>query len=203
MKLLAQKFYKRDTVVVARDLLGKLLVREIDGALLAGIISETEAYRSDDPASHSFRGKTQRNSSMFGPVGHAYVYFSYGLHNCLNIVSRDTEKYPAGGVLIRSVIPVANTNIMAKLRHKPENYSKLAQGPGNVTQAFNITRNFDGVIIYEKTSGLYIVQGVPVDQSCIEITSRIGISKAREKLWRFTIDPSCKAELLEEITEIK
>ncbi|MDE1829700.1 MAG: DNA-3-methyladenine glycosylase, partial [Thaumarchaeota archaeon] len=105
MSLLSRSFYRRDTVDVAKDLLGKRLVRKIDGITISGIISETEAYRyKDDPASHSFGGKTERNKAMFGEVGKAYVYFTYGMHYCVNAVAKD-ESVEAGAVLIRALVP--------------------------------------------------------------------------------------------------
>src|SRR6478752_4307583 len=105
MKVLARSFYDRDTVDVARDLLGKILVRKINGNTISGVISETEAYRyKDDPASHTFGGMTERNKAMFGEVGKAYVYFTYGMHYCVNAVAH-SDDYPAGAVLIRSLVP--------------------------------------------------------------------------------------------------
>ncbi len=117
IQVIPRQFYKRDTVLVSRELLGKKLVRVIDSTILVGIISETESYRNDDPASHSFIGETERNKSMFGEVGHAYVYISYGIHFCLNAVARDTDKFKAGGALIRSIIPIKNVDIMIKNRN--------------------------------------------------------------------------------------
>src|SRR5574341_2614585 len=114
MKTLSRSFYARDTVDVARDLLGKVLVRKIGNKTISGTITETEAYRyKDDPASHSFTGLTERNKAMFGPVGIAYVYFTYGMHYCMNAVAKDGN-YEAGAVLIRAIKPKEGLNFMMK-----------------------------------------------------------------------------------------
>ena len=116
MKVLPRSFYARNTVTVAKDLLGKTLVRKLGGKTMAGIVTETEAYRyTDDPASHAFRGSTNRNKVMFGHVGIAYVYFTYGMHYCVNAVAR-SDSYDAGAVLIRSITPKIGINEMMKNR---------------------------------------------------------------------------------------
>lgn len=170
MKILSRKFYEEDTLIVAKKLLGKKLVRVIDNKYIVSTIAETECYRSDDPASHCFSGVTQRNKSMFGPVGHAYVYISYGIHFCLNIVARD-ENFKAGGVLIRSVIT-----------------DKIINGPGKLTKALNITKKEDSIDITDKNSGLFILDNVDIEDKFIENSKRIGISKAKDKLWRFSLN---------------
>ncbi len=110
MKILKKSFYERSTVRVAKELLGKILVRTWHGHILSGIIVETEAYCGlIDPASHAYKGPTARNKAMFGPPGHSYVYFIYGNHHCLNIVAK-SKQVAAGGVLIRGLIPIANIN---------------------------------------------------------------------------------------------
>src|SRR6478752_2538872 len=104
MKILPPSFYARDTVLVARQLLGKILVRRLNGTILTGMITETEAYCVNDPACHAFKGKTERNQALFGPVGHFYVYFIYGNYFCVNTVARHpSAEY--GGVLIRAIKP--------------------------------------------------------------------------------------------------
>lgn len=185
MNILPRKFYKRETVVVARDLLGKKIVRTIDGHKLVGIISETEAYRSDDPASHAFIGKTERNKSLFGEVGHAYVYMNYGLHYALNFVARD-PKFEAGGVLIRQVIPIEGYDIMHKFR-PISNDALLSNGPGKLTQAFNITKKQNGVDLTDPRSEIIVTEGIPVTDEQVKISPRIGISRATDKLWNFTL----------------
>jgi len=184
-KLLPRSFYARDTVVVAKDLLGKMLVREYKGKKLIGIITETEAYRYDDPACHACRGKTPRTEALFGQVGHAYIYFSYGIHYCMNIVSRDPETTPAGGVLIRAIKPVAGIEIMEKNRSM-QSLKHLTNGPGKVTQALAIDMNEYGMDV-TKVGPLYVTQGIEINSKQIHVTERIGISKAKELKWRFVL----------------
>lgn len=183
-----QTFYQRDTVTVAQDLLGKIIIRQWNNQLLAGIITETEAYTgSDDPASHCYKGLTPRNFPMFGPVGYTYVYFIYGNHYCLNIVAR-TKDQKAGGVLIRSIVPLLGKEHMQLLR-KNTSAMHLTDGPGKVCQALAVTQehtNHDVTTV----SSLYIAQGPPVDPCDILQTPRIGISKAQDKLWRFVLKKS-------------
>jgi DNA-3-methyladenine glycosylase len=183
MKLLPQSWYARPTVQVAQELLGKLLVREVNGVRLTGIIIETEAYIADDPACHAFKGKAARNQALFGPVGHTYVYFTYGMHFCINIVTREPSVI-AGGVLIRALKPIEGLEIMGRNRpgHSDAN---LTSGPGKLTQALDITRA-DGSIDVTKKGELYIVEGIEVNPADIRATPRIGISTGKDKLWRFT-----------------
>ena len=139
-RVLPREFYNRDAVTVARELLGKILVH----GRTAGMIVETEAYLGgDDLAAHSARGITNRTRVIFGPPGHAYVYFIYGMHECLNLVAEPEGK--PGCVLIRAAEPVAGIPIMKRRRAKGRTVEKLASGPGNLTQAFGITRAQNGV----------------------------------------------------------
>lgn len=182
MQIIQSSFYQRNTVVVAKELIGKVLVRQIDDITLSGIINETEAYSSDDPACHAYNGKTKRNASLFGPVGHAYVYFTYGCHFCMNVVARDNS-VTAGGVLIRSIIPLEGVESMQKLRGNV--YQKnLANGPGKLTQALAINRDFDTVNLTKK-GFLFIAESSNRLPYNIKATPRIGISKGQEKPWRF------------------
>ena len=183
--IIKRKFYSRDTVDVAKDLLGKILVRVIDGKILSGMIVESEAYRStDDPASHSYRGMTERNSVMFGEPGHAYVYFTYGNHYCLNIVARDSAA-PAGAVLIRAIEPIEGVPLMQRYRKTSDLYN-LTSGPGKIAQALMITKKQNGIDV-TKREDLYLVNGKNIDKSEIVATSRIGISIALDKQWRFLL----------------
>ena len=185
MNIISRSFYARDTVQVAQDLLGKILVRKIGGNLISGIISETEAYRyKDDPASHTFGGMTERNKAMFGEVGKAYVYFTYGMHYCVNAVAHSTD-YPAGAVLIRSLVPKNGIDFMFKKR-KTSDISNLTNGPAKLTQAFQITKKEYGEDL-TKRSTLYITEGLQVKKSDILSGPRIGIRKATDKLWNFKI----------------
>lgn len=187
--ILPREFYRRDTVEVARALLGKMLVRVLDGNLLSGMIVETEAYTRDDPASHAYRGVTARNRVMFGEVGHAYVYFIYGNHYCLNVVAKSRDA-GAGAVLIRAVEPVQGIDMMRRNRSiRDRDSSKmemLANGPGKLTKAFGIDSRHNGLDLTAEGE-LYLTEGKGIDDQDIVATERIGISAGRDRLWRFII----------------
>ena len=135
MSILPKEFYQRDTVIVAKDLLGKKLVRKIGNYEMSGTIIETEAYRhKDDPASHAFQKITDRNRVMFGEVGIAYVYFTYGMHYCFNVVAKKSN-IPAGAVLIRGINPEKGIKRMEKNR-VVKNLKNLTNGPAKLTQVF-------------------------------------------------------------------
>jgi DNA-3-methyladenine glycosylase len=181
---LPRTFYERDTVRVAKDLLGKVLVRRLGSSTLTGTIVETEAYRGyDDPASHAYRGPTSRNLVMFGEAGHAYVYFTYGMHYCLNVTTERIGR-PAA-VLIRAVQPVRGIERMKKHRRMGR-IEDLANGPAKLTQAFAITSALNG---HDLTTGrrLFIVKDNTHQAFEIESTSRIGVVSGKEKPWRFFI----------------
>lgn len=173
---------------VAPALLGKLLIRRLGQQILAGRIVEVEAYfGTGDPAAHSFAGRTGRNSVLFGPPGHAYVYLIYGMHYCLN-VSCEPDGL-AGCVLIRALEPVAGLEAMALLRTLAPGADDrlLTSGPGRLCQAMGITRaELDGADLTALHSPLYIA----VDDSpapAIMVTPRIGISKAADLPLRFSV----------------
>lgn len=188
MHTIDPQFFNRPTVDVARDLLGKRLVRMLDGKRLSGIIVETEAYQADDPACHAYdRQPTQRTQALFGPVGYSYVYFTYGNHYCLNIVARAAGMV-SGGVLIRALIPDDGIHVMQQNRNMTGT-KNLTSGPGKLTQALQITRAQEHVNITQK-GPLYIEAGIQVDPASIVATPRIGISRATDKLWRFVMTPS-------------
>ena len=185
MKILTRSFYDHDTVDVSRDLLGKILVRKINGNIISGVIVETEAYRyKDDPASHTYGGMTERNKAMFGQVGRAYVYFTYGMHYCVNAVAR-SQDYDAGAVLIRSLIPQQGMDFMSRQR-KTSDISNLTNGPAKLTQALNITKKEYGEDL-TKRSNLFITAGLEIKKSEIVKGPRIGIKKATDKMWNFKI----------------
>jgi len=139
LKILPRSFYAKDTVKVAKDLLGKKLIRKIGNRTISGIITETEAYRyKDDPASHAHRNQTERNKAMFGEVGRAYVYFTYGMYYCVNAVAK-SNSVRAGAVLIRSLEPREGINFM-NIKRKTKSNSNLTNGPAKLTQALNITK---------------------------------------------------------------
>nr|WP_294805266.1 DNA-3-methyladenine glycosylase [uncultured Nitrososphaera sp.] len=186
--ILARSFYQRSTAEVARDLIGKVLVRSLNGgrsSRLSGVIVETEAYgHADDPASHACRGMTERNRVMFGEAGIAYVYFTYGNHHCVNVSARNGA--PAGAVLIRSIEPVDGIETMKRLRGLDDAYS-LTTGPGKLAQAMKITRSQNGADMTDPDSEIMIEDGPA--RPVVIATARIGISRATDREWRF-IDPS-------------
>jgi len=179
-RVLPREFYNRDAVTVAWELLGKILVH----GRTAGMIVETEAYLGgDDLAAHSARGITNRTRVIFGPPGHAYVYFIYGMHECLNLVA-EPEGSP-GCVLIRAAEPVAGIPIMKRRRAKARTVEKLASGPGNLTQAFGITRAQNGVDV---THGTLVVRRWDKEPKFeIQVTPRIGIRHCADWPLRFVI----------------
>ena len=183
MSILPKEFYQRDTVIVAKDLLGKKLVRKIGNYEMSGIIIETEAYRhKDDPASHAFRKITDRNKVMFGEVGIAYVYFTYGMHYCFNVVAKKS-KIPAGAVLIRGINPEKGIKKMEKNRNI-KNLKNLTNGPAKLTQALEITKEQYGVDLTKK-SKIYIEDGLYIKK--IKKSTRVGIKNGKEMLWNFKL----------------
>jgi DNA-3-methyladenine glycosylase len=176
LKALPRRFYERDPVGVARELIGRLLVREADGERLVGKIVEAEAYDRDDPASHAYRGETRRNRTMFGPPGHAYVYRSHGIHRCLNAVT-----LPGSAVLLRAVEPLEGLEAMAR-RRGVEDPRLLCAGPGRLCQAFGIDLDEDGADLCE-VRGLWIAGGESAPE--VAVTTRVGITVAADRPWRF------------------
>ena len=183
MNTLPRKFYEQDTVKVAKSLLGKRIVRKIGRQEISGIITETEAYRhKDDPASHAFRRITDRNKAMFGDVGMAYVYFTYGMYYCFNVVAKNSRT-AAGAVLIRAIEPEKGIKVMQKNR-KNDNIKNLTNGPAKLTQALEITKEHYGVDL-TKHPKLFITEGIKPKK--ISASTRIGIKEATEKMWNFKI----------------
>jgi DNA-3-methyladenine glycosylase len=194
--LLKPSFFNRDPRKVARALLGKLLVRKTARGILAGRIVETEAYLGeDDRAAHSAAGKTERNSVLFGPPGFAYVYFIYGTHYCLNVSCLPDGI--AGGVLFRTLEPVAGIGEMAAARGleigAPDELMRIsflrqiASGPGRLAEAFGVTRERDNAKnLASSRSDLRIMEdGYRVRR--VLVTPRIGITKSAEHPLRFVI----------------
>lgn len=185
MKILGREFYHRDTIDVAKDLLGKVIVRIVRGKSLSGMIVETEAYRSkDDPGSHAYRGMTERNRVMFGEVGRSYVYFTYGNHYCLNLVAKD-DSTAAGAALIRAIEPLQGIELMRKFRKISDIYN-LTSGPGKLTKALDITKHQNAVDVTKKGE-LYVTEGRRIDEYQVIAASRIGINLGLDKKWRFLI----------------
>lgn len=179
--ILPRVFYLRGTVGVARALLGKVLVHETDEWVVAGRIVETEAYLRDDAACHASRGMTPRTTVMFGEPGHAYVYFTYGMHHCLNVVT--SPEGVGEAVLIRAIEPLCGLDTMAEHRGTavPTN---LASGPGKLCQAFGLDRRYNGLDL-TRSQLLVLDDGFVPDE--IVTTTRIGIRLAADKPWRFYI----------------
>lgn len=180
-RVLSRQFFDRDPVTVARELLGKFLCHEDRGQLLVGRIVETEAYlAAEDPASHSYRGQTPRNTAMFGPPGHAYVYAMHRYH-CLNVVT-EGEGIPSA-VLLRAVEPLQGLEVMSP-RRGTARYADLTNGPGKLCQAFGIDRSLNQ---WELTQGQRLWLAEPRSESEIAIvaTPRIGVTSAQELPLRF------------------
>jgi DNA-3-methyladenine glycosylase len=190
IRALDRAFFSRDPRRVARELLGKVVVRQHSGALLTARIVEVEAYLGEqDPAAHSAAGNTARTAVLFGPPGHAYVYFIYGNHYCLN-VSCEPEGQ-AGSVLVRALEPLSGVEEMAKARgieiHSPKDLLRLTSGPGRLAQAFSITRVRDnGCDLTSGDSNLWIGEDGYRARG-IRLTPRIGITKAAEKALRYLL----------------
>ena len=162
-----------------------MLVRRVDGRILSGRIVEVEAYSSDDPASHAFRGRTKSNRALYGEPGHAYVYFTYGMHFCLNVVAHRGQS--AGGVLIRALEPLEGIDQMMK-RRRTDVARNLTCGPGNVTRALGIDIRLYGADL-TRSGALFIVDAGSLRVPALR-TSRIGVRAGKEKLWRFVIKDS-------------
>ncbi|HYT30547.1 MAG TPA: DNA-3-methyladenine glycosylase, partial [Actinomycetota bacterium] len=176
-----RSFYGRPSATVARDLVGRLLVGNLGGALVAGRIVECEAYQEDDPASHSFRGPTARNQVMFGPPGRLYVYVSYGVHHCMNVVTG--ARGSGSAVLLRAVEPLDGLEAMAARRGEARP-RLLCSGPGRLTQAYGVGRDQNGLDLVAGT-GLWVAAGRPVRGSDVRAGPRVGIRAATERPWRF------------------
>ena len=181
--MLPLSFYEnKSTVSLARDLLGTILVHQSDEGVTTGKIIETEAYLFNDPASHSFKGKTKRNFCMFGPAGTAYIYQIYGLHYCFNVVSK--EENIGEAVLIRSLEPLEGLDLM-KERRKLNSEKNLCNGPGKLVAAMGITSKLNGIKLISPQLHL-----LPTSKQEIKIISspRVGISQATELHYRFYLE---------------
>jgi len=184
-KALHRSFYNRPTLTVARDLIGAHLVRILDGVKLSGLITETEAYISQrDLACHAKAGRTARTTVMFEEPGHAYVYFTYGNHWMLNVVT-ERVGFPAA-VLIRAIQPVEGVDIMMERRNGRDTF-----GPGKLCQAMGITKLENGVDLTETSGGLWIEAGLKVPNSLVTKGPRVGLNNTPEpwlsKPWRFLV----------------
>jgi DNA-3-methyladenine glycosylase len=170
---LRQSFFARSVHEVAPELVGATLL--VDG--VGGRIVEVEAYDHEDPAAHGYRGRTARNASMFGPPGHAYVYRSYGIHWCVNVVC--DEEGTASAVLLRALEPTQGLDVMAARRGTAE-ARLLCSGPGRLCQALGITGEHDGLPLDRPPFELHAREDVE-----IAVGTRIGLTKAAEQPWRY------------------
>ena len=177
---LDREFYLRPTLNVARDLIGKFLVYEKGRERLAIRLVEVEAYiGEEDPACHASVGRTKRNEVMYGPGGFSYIYFIYGMHYCLNVVT-EKEGFPAA-VLIRAGEPIEGTEIMRK-HYSNHDSNRLTDGPGKICKALGLTREHNGLDLVE--SNLYLEDRGHIFTE-IAAAKRIGIRNGTDKLWRF------------------
>ncbi len=181
---LSRRFFARPATEVARDLLGTVLVRPTPGGTrLAARIVEAEAYEERDPASHSFRGETARNAVMFGPPGRVYVYFTYGMHFCMNAVTGAEGEGSA--VLIRAAEPLEGLEEMAA-RRGTDLVHLLCSGPARLCRAFDVDRTLNGVDLVAP-GPLMIERGRSVPDAEVASGPRVGIRRGTERHWRFSI----------------
>jgi DNA-3-methyladenine glycosylase len=179
---LPRSFFARPSTVVAPELLGRVLVRILpDGTRLSARLVEVEAYGPKDPASHAYRGPTPRNLVMFGPPGRLYVYFTYGMHFCSNVVTgRNGE---GSAVLLRAAEPIEGLDVMA-VNRGVDAVNRLCGGPGCLTQALGIGRAENGIDVVRDGS-LHLRAGEPLPRSRIARTTRVGVNVGIEPRWRF------------------
>ncbi len=189
MNCLPESFYLGEVTDVARALLGKRLVRQLDGKRISGFIYETEAYRGEeDLACHARSGKTRRNAVMYGGAGRAYIYFTYGMHWCLNVVC-GVEGYPAA-VLIRAIKPDEGLESMSARRVgvKPADW---CNGPAKLCKALAIDGELNGIPLTDPDSPIHIEEGYPLEEGVVSSSPRVGIQYAPEPWrsipWRYTI----------------
>jgi len=180
-----RKFYNRPTLTVARELIGARLVRILDGIKMVGLITETEAYIGEqDLACHARAGRTPRTQVMYEPPGHAYVYFTYGHHWMLNVVT-EQEDFPAA-VLIRAIQPIEGVQVMSTRRNGRDTF-----GPGKLCQAMGITKSENRCDLTTSDSGLWIEAGISVLDKNVTIGPRVGLNTVPEpwlsKPWRFLV----------------
>lgn len=191
MPILTRDFYNRPALQVARELLGCHLVRVQAGQRLAGLILETEAYQGqDDLGCHASVGKTPRNAVMFGPPGHAYVYFTYGMHWMFNVVTEGVG-VPAA-VLIRAIQPIEGQALMAENRPYRAGKRGWTDGPAKLTQALAVNDAFNGLNLCDSSNALWIEPGSPIKNEHIQQTPRIGLNSVPEPWrsipWRYIVE---------------
>jgi DNA-3-methyladenine glycosylase len=181
---LPRRFYARPSTEVAPDLLGRWIVRRLAGTEVSARIVEAEAYQEDDPASHSFRGLTRRTKVMFGPPGHLYVYFTYGMHFCMNVVT--ARRGEGSAVLLRAAEPLEGIEEMARRRGTV--YVKaLCSGPGRLCEALGVGASENGLDLVTSRD-MWLAQGTGVPASSVVAGPRVGITVGTERPWRFSVD---------------
>jgi DNA-3-methyladenine glycosylase len=184
--MLDRPFFDRPAVDVAPDLLGCVLERETSAGLVAVRLTEVEAYMgAADPASHAYRGQTKRNAVMFGPPGHAYVYFTYGMHFCVNLVCQ--PEGTASAVLLRAGTVIEGESLARTRRTTSRSARDLARGPALLCQALSIDRALDGADVCTADSPLQIA-GTTTRSGSICSGPRVGVREGAEVCWRFWLD---------------
>ena len=196
---LLRDFYARPTLTVARALLGARLVRVEAGQRMGGIITEAEAYIGEtDLGCHARAGRTPRTAIMYGPPGHAYVYFTYGMHWMLNFITEE-EGFPAA-VLIRALQPTEGLEIIAS-RRKGRPQAEWTDGPAKICQALGIDRGLNGLDLCAAEGELFVEEGVPIPDEFVTIGPRVGLNSVSEPWksmpWRFKVKASITAEIAE------
>ena len=187
LRPLVRSFFARPTLVVARDLIGCVLVHDSPDGRTVGTIVEAEAYGSDDPGSHANRGLTPRNAPMFEDPGHAYVYFTYGMHFCLNAVAH-TPGVP-GAVLLRAVEPLEGLDLMRLRRGAGIRDRDLARGPGRLTQSFGVHRDHNRLDLSKRP--LYICMGERYPEEAVTAGPRVGLGSTQDgRTWRYRVTGS-------------
>ncbi len=188
MAHLGRDFFARDTLAVARELLGQRLVRIWEGERLSGCVVEVEAYiGEEDQACHARCGRTKRNATMYGPPGHAYVYFVYGMHHCLNVVT-GRKGFPAA-VLIRALEPLEGIEVM-RARRGGRADVELTSGPARLCQALGIDRRFDGVDLCVPDASLFVEKSGALPDVAVTTGPRVGVRGDEAALaapWRFYV----------------
>ncbi len=183
---LPRSFFDRTVLEVAPDLLGRLVVHETPEGSVTARLTEVEAYDGpNDPGSHAFRGRSKHNGTMFGPPGHVYVYFTYGMHYCMNLVCG-----PVGvptGILLRAAAITEGIELARKRRPAAKSDRDLARGPARLVESLAVTRSDDGADICG-TGALTVHHGEPVPESLIRTGPRVGLRDAPDYPWRFWID---------------
>ncbi|MGH3320936.1 MAG: DNA-3-methyladenine glycosylase [Streptosporangiaceae bacterium] len=185
--VLPRSFFDRPSIEAAPDLLGRVIEHAGPDGVVAVRLTEVEAYAGEaDPGSHAYRGRTERNATMYGEAGHVYVYFTYGMHWCMNLVCLGPGT--AAAVLLRAGEVVEGRELARERRRSPTRDQDLARGPARLTQALGIDRPFDGADVCDPARPLRVRYGTPVEPALIRCSPRTGVAAAKETEWRYYID---------------